>query len=253
MIHEITHISGLGLEDIHPPEFYEEMTKVCALHRRLLADGTIVDPDYNNNNNNFRGNNDDSEIARDQRCKRSRGRRGGWGRGWAGRGGGKGGSKGGSRCSGAKRPRTASSGGGAARRNPPLGKKRKMTDGRTQEGKRLAAQQASMSPSEAARRAALARFGVPPPTAAEARARAGGAAGDRRDAPIELSSDKEEGEGYGDGGEEGGMFDNGAFGPLAEPLDEDWEEDDDCGGGEAPVHDGPPGLCSCAACEGCVD
>ena len=29
MLHEMTHIAGLGLEDIHPPEFYEKMKEVC--------------------------------------------------------------------------------------------------------------------------------------------------------------------------------------------------------------------------------
>ena len=41
MIHEMTHISGLGLEDIHPPEFYEKMKEVRGVYSRLLAEGAM--------------------------------------------------------------------------------------------------------------------------------------------------------------------------------------------------------------------
>jgi hypothetical protein len=35
------HISGLGLEDIHPPEFYEKMREVRGVYSRLMADGAM--------------------------------------------------------------------------------------------------------------------------------------------------------------------------------------------------------------------
>ena len=42
MIHEMTHISGLGIDDVHPPEFYEKNGEVWGVYKRLLADGVSI-------------------------------------------------------------------------------------------------------------------------------------------------------------------------------------------------------------------
>ncbi len=42
MLHEVTHISGHGLKDIHPPEFYEELEVVNRQHRKFLAAGLHI-------------------------------------------------------------------------------------------------------------------------------------------------------------------------------------------------------------------
>ena len=145
MIHEMTHISGLGIEDVHPPEFYEKNGEVWGVYKRLLADGvSIVEGGQEGGGEGEGGDFGEGGGSVEGGCRSKR-------RLLGGGGGGGGGGRKRSRASGGP---SGSSGAGGGRKKPALGRKQKMIDKRTVEGKQLAAAQARRTPAEAARQAA---------------------------------------------------------------------------------------------------
>ena len=247
MLHEVTHISGHGLEDVHPPEFYEELKVVRQQHRAFVADGTIFDPDGGTQHNGG------ANATLD-------------GRGTAGDGGENNGVDGGcktqkSRGGGAhgrnrKRGRASGGGGSAATRQLkrlPLGKKQRMLDKRTTEGRRVAAEQAAhATPAEAARAAALARFGHAPLSAAESKTKLLRTSGTSGATAIALDDSEEEEVGGGDSmfapmpmGMGMVMDDSDA---CSDGEHEEYDEDEDGTDDLVEAHNGPPGFCDCAAC-----
>ncbi len=226
MLHEMTHIHGLGVEDIHPPEFYEKMREVIATYRRLLARGMIVEADGDARGDGGDGGALGGEVVHGELpeggCRR--GRLGERKRGRRGRAG----------------AREGTGRGAQAAKRPALGKKRSMIDKRTTEGKRLAAEQAASTPAEAARSAALARFGQAPLSGEELRTRALRAPGVGTSvlSAIELSDDE--------GVEEQEKVEDGGTTHADDEEEEEEEEEEDEDGVE--LHDGPPGMCACEVC-----
>ena len=216
MLHEMTHISGLGLEDIHPPEFYEKMKEVRAVYNQLLAEGAM---DTDADEDEDAGADDAGTVEGGCRARKRAGTRGKRKRA---------GATGATGAVGASSSSAASSGFGEKRR--PRGPKHSMIDKRFREGKRLAAEQARRTPAENARAAALARFGLAPLSEAEHEVKRLRTMGGSGDAAIELSDDDDEG--------------GGLFAPMEAFVEEDDDEDED----EVEWHNGPPGFCDCAAC-----
>ena len=236
MIHEMTHISGLGIEDVHPPEFYEKNGEVWGVYKRLLADGvSIVEGGQEGGGEGEGGDFGEGGSSVEGGCRSKR-------RLLGGGGGGGGGGRKRSRASGGP---SGSSGAGGGRKKPALGRKQKMIDKRTVVGKQLVAAQASRTPAEAARQAALARVGQQPLSAREATRKRLRETGGNADTAIELGSSDDDGN---DEGHDGG----GLFAPM-ERIHEDTEEfkgddedEDELHDGE--LHDGPPGFCMCSKC-----
>ena len=231
MIHEMTHISGLGIEDVHPPEFYEKNGEVWGVYKRLLADGvSIVEGGQEGGGEGEGGDFGEGGGSVEGGCRSKR-------RLLGGGGGGGGGGRKRSRASGGP---SGSSGAGGGRKKPALGRKQKMIDKRTVEGKQLAAAQASRTPAEAARQAALARVGQQPLSAREATRKRLRETGGNADTAIELGSSDDDGN---DEGHDGG----GLFAPM-ERIHEDTEEFKGDDEDEDELHDGPPGFCICSKC-----
>ena len=217
MIHEMTHIAGLGLEDIHPPEFYEKMKEVRLVYRKLLDEGAIEASDDDD---------DAEDVGAVEGGCRTRKRSGARGKrkrpGAAGATGAVGG---------------ASSSSAAAGKRIPRGKKKSLVDRRYKEGKRIAAEQAARTPAENARLAALARFGQAPLSANEQAVKRLRTLGADSSAAIELSSDDD------DGGGAGGLLGEIDDGGTTEEETDDDDDDD------VELHNGPPGLCDCGICK----
>jgi len=237
MIHEMTHISGLGIEDVHPPEFYEKNREVWGVYKRLLADGVSI-VEGGKEGGGAAGEGEDfgeGDGSVEGGCRSKRRLLGG---------GGGGGGRRRSRARGG--PSGSSGAGGGKRKKPALGRKQKMIDKRTVEGKQLAAAQASRTPAEAARQAALARVGQQPLSAREATKKRLRETGGDADTAIELGSSDDDDNDEGDDGD-------GLFAPM-EMIHEDTEEfkegdeedEDELHDGE--LHDGPPGFCLCSKC-----
>jgi hypothetical protein len=162
MLHEITHTS-IGLEDIHPPAFYELLNEIRREYRAKLENGEVAKEtdDYGCNNTFVTSTGQVATVgqaassvvtqdgnvplfATNEDCGATKRRRRRW------RGGGK------------KRSAVKAMGTVALERQQkrrPLLKGAKMIDKRTKVGKAAMEEQASLSARELAARAALARFG----------------------------------------------------------------------------------------------
>jgi hypothetical protein len=162
MLHEITHTS-IGLEDIHPPAFYELLNEIRREYRAKLENGEVAKEtdDYGCNNTFVTSTGQVATVgqaassvvtqdgnvplfATNEDCGATKRRRRRW------RGGGK------------KRSAVKAMGTVALERQQkrrPLLKGAKMIDKRTKVGKAAMKEQASLSARELAARAALARFG----------------------------------------------------------------------------------------------
>jgi hypothetical protein len=159
MLHEITHIS-IGLEDIHPPAFFELMEQIKGEYRQFLQNGHVAKEtdDYGCNNAYVNAGGQlttvdeaasdivegypNQELAfSSEECGSQKKRR--WRRGGGG-----------------KRPRGATgSKFDRTEKRRPLLKGAKMIDARTREGKAALHERSKLTPRELAARAALARFG----------------------------------------------------------------------------------------------
>lgn len=250
MLHEIAHIGGHGVDDIHPPEFYEELDKIRRQHRSLLAKGVIVDPE-NCGQAVSTWTEDMRQVeggCRTRRRRHAKARR-----------------RNDRKNSGSARNASDSRGGGSVARStgrrrseklPPLGRKFKMIDKRTREGKRMAAVQQAITPAEAARAAALQRFGQPSLSTAEMRARVEALGGGLAHSANEVPTNKRN-----------VFVDEQKLGavPTSSPSDglvasepggtDSYEEEEidmheySDWPGLQEEHDGPPGLCDCAKCQ----
>lgn len=162
MLHEITHIS-IGLEDIHPPAFYELLNEIRGEYRAKLENGEVAQEtdDYGCNNAFVTVSGEVATVSEaasgvvqqegqvplfdsNEECGAKKKHR----RRWRGRG---------TKRSAGKAMGTVALQKQEKRR--PLLKGAKMIDKRTKVGKAAMAEQASVPARELAARAALARFG----------------------------------------------------------------------------------------------
>ena len=174
MLHEITHTS-IGLEDIHPPAFYELLGEIKAEYRAKLAAGEVdLETDAYGCDSNFVSSSGElasvsasaSDILAPSGVLDDADLLGG-----AGSEGGCGASKRRRRRGGGARGRRGGNYGAGYKSNAQKEKKRpllkgsKMVDKRTKVGKAARAERDGLSARELAARAALARFGnaaIPP-------------------------------------------------------------------------------------------
>ena len=237
MLHEMCHISGLGLEDIHPPEFYEKLAEVRGVYNRLLAEGAMDDAEHEpavaaagasaaggGASGSAAASTDDS-VEGGCRARKRAGARGSRKRaGGPGATGGIGSSAMGASSTGKRRAR---------------GPKRSLIDRRFREGKRMAEGQAARTPAENARLAALARFGQAPLTEAERAVKLLRSMGGTGDHAIELSSDDDDHSGVDPT--------RSMFAPM-EALDADDDDGESSDESDVEIHNGPPGMCNCMLC-----
>ena len=235
MIHEMTHISGLGLEDIHPPEFFEKMREVRGVYRKLLAEGAM-DADDEATDSGGDAAADGAGDSVEGGCKARKGRGGRANKRKRRRPGASG-------ATGAAGSSSSAAAAGPKPKRRALGKKKSMIDRRNREGKRLAAEQAARTPAENARMAALARFGQAPLSAKELAVQKLRTKGGSDDCAIELLSDDDD-----DDEDDGGLF--APMGPMPgeEDSDEEEEGEEEEEDDDVEIHNGPPGHCDCAKC-----
>ena len=210
-MHEVTHVS-IGLEDIHPPEFYRQMNENWKIYRSLkskivsTAGGVGVDAEILDGE--VLQGMDDGAIGSDFQC----GARKRWTGRWRRRSGGAG---------------TKRAGGGRARgvntgeKRRPLLKGKRMRDGRTAKAKKAKVDMKNLTPRELALRAAEARAGVTLFT----KSRQTEKKGDHAEAPgasevIDLCSSSSD-----DENDNGDDDDDDDFGD--DYLDNDYDDDDD--------------------------
>ena len=255
MLHEITHIS-IGLEDIHPPAFWELMEEIKQQYAEKLAAGEVdaETDDYGCKNTYMAQNGQVStmeetstttEFANQQvgntsvggqeewcgagkQKKRFRGRRGG---------------------SGTKKRSSAKAMGIKAneqqQKRRPLKKGAKMIDKRTKAGKATVAALQSLTPRELAARAAIERFG-------EGVHSKGGASSDLvagtsgTDESTKETSDKGKNAGLTSTVTKSG--DSASVG-SDDSVDVDANDDDDHSDDEIEVIEDHPAMCSCRCCE----